>query len=130
MTDWETFVYRLTLANRSLYELTCTGGELRRGRWFRGGEKDARPASVSPGETVEAMAIMGAPGKGYACLCAWNLIGSAGAAGAISLRIDVPFLSGKNKAGLDVSGAVRVEGWTGIPTVGNVFSHELTIRPA
>ncbi len=126
MTTEETFVYRLTLVNRSLRDLIYAGGELRRGRWARDGEMDAKPVSVPPGGTREAMAIMGAPGKGYACRCSWRLDGDAG--GSFALRVEVPFLPGKNKAGLDVSGALRVEGWTGIPTVGNVFSHTLIVR--
>ncbi len=126
MKPEETFVYRLTVVNRSLRDLLCTGGELQRGRWFRSGEKDAKPVSIPSGGTREAMAIAGAPGKGYACLCAWSLDGEP--AGSFALRIDVPFLPGKNKAGLDISGALRVEGWDGIPTVGNVFSHTLIVR--
>lgn len=125
------FVYRLRIRNDTGRDFVYVGGELRRGRWYRDGVDNRAPASIPAGSEIEAMGVWAPPGatSGYECRCVWaDSSDGAEKTGEIAVAIRVPFLPGKNGAGLDVSGPYRVDGWTGLPKLGREFAQELTIR--
>lgn len=130
MSDYpDGYFYRLTLANLTMRELVPVGMRIMRGVWFRGGVVGATPIAVPPGAVVEVMGIRASAGnaKGLECRCAWS---GGEEEGAVTLSVAIPLMAGGNRAGLDVSGRYRVEGWTGVSRLGNGFSHTLTVRYA
>lgn len=126
----EPYLYRLVIANHTRRDLVPRDIQLRYGVWRRDGMDGAMPVIVPAGATVEALAIRAgtSPNKGYACRCAWIQEAAGGEPeGRLALFIGVPFMGGRNKAGLDVSGALAVSGWTGVSTIGHRFEHTLTV---
>lgn len=127
----EPFVYRLRIRNDTRHDFIYAGGELRRGRWYRDGIDNLPPTTIPAGGEIEAMGIWTPKGStsGYECRCVWaDSSNDAEKTGEIAVAIRVPFLPGKNGAGLDVSGPYKVDGWTGLPKLGRKFAQKLTIR--
>lgn len=124
----EPFVYRLHISNKTSHDLAVRSRQLAYGIWQTDGEDGNGPAGIPAGATVEALAIRAAadPRKGYEFRCAWGTDESE-PPGSLTLFVSVPFTGGRNRAGLDVSGPIRVQGWTGVSTIGHRFEHTLTI---
>lgn len=125
------FTYRLRVRNATGRDFVYETGELRQGRWYRDGTDNRPPIGVPAGVEREVLGIWMPPsGKsGYECRCVWADDASPEQkTGGFALTLSVPFLMGKNAAGLDVHGPYRIEGWTGLPKIGREFSHTLTIR--
>lgn len=124
---FEEFVYHLAIRNQTAYDLVLAKRQLTHGVWFREGVDHQEPIAVPAGAEVEAMGIRAASdaGKGYECRCVWEL--NADFAGSMALHIAIPFVGGKNRAGLDVSGQIKVAGWTGVSVIGRRFSHTLAV---
>lgn len=129
----EPYVYRLTLCNRTRQDLVFLKGQINRGVWCTGGVTGQAPLSVPAGATVEAMGIQASTvnPRGYECRCVWGEDPpSSDMRSEVALFVSVPLLGGNNRAGLDVSGRFKVEGWTGVSRIGHEFSHVLTVTYA
>lgn len=127
----EPFVYRLRIRNLTSRNFVLEEKELRRGRWYRDGLDNKNPVGVEAGGEVEAFGIWAPPGSktGYECRVVWRDSEDAEKkTGSVAVTVSVPFLPGKNRAGIDVSGPYRVEGWTGVPRLGREFGQTVTLR--
>lgn len=95
------------------------------GWWYRDGEYKNKPASVNPGETIQAFGLRASRGSstGYEGSCTWSLPNNLG---RITLYVDVPY-SAKNTSTLTVSGPLVVDGWSDIAKSGHRFVRSITI---
>ena len=123
------YFYRLTIVNLTMRELVPAGVQIMRGVWYRGGVVGEAPVAVPPYGTAEVMGIRASASntKGLECRCSWS---GGEDEGAVTLSVNIPLMAGGNRAGLDVSGRYRIEGWTGVSRLGHGFSHTLTVRYA
>ena len=126
----EPFLYRLHITNRTPFDLAVLSRQLSYGIWQTGGVDGDGPVGIPAGATVEALAIRAAadPRKGYEFRCTWGT-DATDPSSRLTLSVSAPFTSGRNRAGLDVSGQVKVQGWTGISAIGHRFEHSLTVSP-
>lgn len=124
----EPYVYSLTIHNRTRFALVPAKARVNQGVWFRGRVDGAGPVAVQPGEMIEALGIRASMerNRGYECRCAWNSDDENEPA-SLALFISVPFAGGRNKSGLDVSGCIKVSGWTGVSVIGHRFEHKLEV---
>ena len=124
------FIYKLRIVNRTLSALDVSMSLLIEGMWFRDGADGEGPVAVQPWSDAEVLGIRGLRSgtRGYAFECAWGCEGEGGEPPTrIRLAVTVPFLGGKNKAGLDTSSRFKIEGWNGIPLYGHAFEQVLTL---
>lgn len=122
--------YRLVISNRTVFELTPVGRELSWGLWWREGVDGRLPRAVPPGATLEVLGIRASKSnaKGCECRVTWEAAGTdPGFPDAVTLFVSLPIMASGNRAGLDVSGRLKVEGWTGVSRLGHSFSHMLTV---
>lgn len=126
----ESYTYRLTIVNRTDRALEPVRRSLAWGLWWREGVDGQPPVAVPAGATVEALGIRASKSnaKGYECRCAWEAEGSSpNFPDAVTLSIAVPMMAGGNRAGLDVAGRLKVDGWTGVSRLGHAFEHTLVV---
>jgi hypothetical protein len=124
------FIYKLRVVNQTLQELSVVDSQLVEGMWFRDGVDGQGPIAIPPWSDTEVLAIRALKSgtSGYHFKCTWGYDGKGDELPTrIAISINVPFLGGKNKAGLDSSSKYKIEGWTGIPLHGRQFDHTLTL---
>lgn len=127
----EPFLYTLTIENRTRLDLVVLSRRIDTGVWFRDEESGLAPRDVPAGATVQALGVKASAtnNKGYGFRCSWGVPGNGDEPeSAVTVSVNVPLVGAKNKAGLDVSGYLKVEGWTGVLPIGHEFHHTLVVR--
>jgi hypothetical protein len=124
------WTFYLTITNATDHELEVASSSLEWGYWYRDSVNNRGPCSVPAKGTVQALGIRAASGTwtGYECHAQWKDKVKEGqkSYGAITLMIDVPF-SGSNNSSLTPAGAIKVTGWSNLPSGGHDFSRSITV---
>lgn len=126
----EPFIFRLRIVNRTLSRLEVDMSQLLEGMWYRDGTDGEGPAAIPSWSDTEVLGIraLRSGTRGYAFECTWGCESEDGEPPTrIRLSVNVPFLGGKNKAGLDTSSRFKIEGWQGLPLYGHQFNQVLTL---